>query len=501
MPAQLLFLAPMVSTLLSHGWKKFTRSASFNKEVATTVFLGIMALMMVIYSLAFGFALNAIITDGLGQSDSFTFLNMLLLYYFVVEFVMRYMIQNVPVLDIQPYLHLPIRRSGIMHFLLIKSLAHVLNVMVLLLFMPFAFTVVTGKFGFGAGMSWLLSIWLMSLCLHYFVIIFKKRLDDSVWGILVFVAFFSGLAAADYYEWFRLSDVSATVFSGAALQPLVLIGFIVLFGALYLVNHRFFMQGVYSDEQQQTTVKRKTQEFSFLQGLGNMGDWIGLELKLILRNKRPRTVLYMSGLFLLYGLIFYTQEKYRVDMPWFLLFVGLFITGIFMINYGQYLYSWQASHFDFTLTRPISLRQFIESKYWLLNTITVFCFLMSIPYGYFGWDIVFKNAMLTLFNLGVNIFIILNMAMWGPKKINLTKGGSMNYQGVGAAQWVMGIPLLLSPYVIYIPFSIFGNSNLGVLAVGLTGVLGILLRPYLINLTVKRLERLKYSIAEGFRQD
>lgn len=491
----------MVTTLLDHGWKKFTRSASFNKDVATSVFLGIMALMMVGYSLAFGFTLNTIITKGLGQDDSFTFLNMLLLYYFVVEFVMRYMIQNLPVIDIQPYLHLPMKRSGIMHFLLIKSLVHVMNFLVLLLFTPFAFTVVAGKFGLGGAWIWLLSIWTISLALHYLVIIFKKQLDDSIWGILVFVIFFSLLAAADYYSWFKLSDISAAFFSGAASGASVLLLVILLLCTLYFFCFRFFIQGVYNDEQQIGTVKRKAQDFSFLQGFGNIGDWINLELKLIFRNKRPRTVLYMSGLFLLYGLIFYTQDKYREGMPWFLLFVGLFITGIFMINYGQYLYSWQASHLDFTLTRPVSLRQFVESKYWLLNTVTVFCFLLSIPYAWFGWDIIFANAMLTLFNLGVNIFIILNMAMWGPKKINLTKGGSMNYQGVGAAQWVMGIPLLLSPYVVYIPFASFGRSDLGIIAIGLTGVLGIVLRPYLLNLTVKRLERLKYSIAEGFRQD
>ena len=55
----------------------------------------------------------------------------------------------------------------------------------------------------------------------------------------------------------------------------------------------------------------------------------------------------------------------------------------------------------------------------------------------------------------------------------------MNYQGVGVAQWVMGIPLLLSPYVVYIPFASFGRSDLGIIAIGPTGVLGIVLRPYL----------------------
>lgn len=492
----------MVATLLSHGWKKFTRSPAFTKEITTSIFLGLMALMMVGYALGLGFGLNTLITKALNKPDSFSFLNMLLLYYFVVEFVMRYMIQNVPVLDIQTYLHLPIKRSGIMHFLLIKSLAHVLNFLVLLLFMPFAFTVVAGEYGVGGGGSWLLSIWGFSLCMHYIVILFKKKLDDSIWGILTFVLLFSGLAAVDYYQWFRLSDVSAALFSAAASQSIVLLVSLLGLGVLYFFNYQFFINGVYADEQSSgKSTTRKTQDFLFLQGLGGTGDWINLELKLIFRNKRPRTVFYMSALFLLYGLFFYAQEKYVVGMPGFLLFIGLFITGIFMINYGQFLYSWQANHFDFTLTRPVSLRQFIESKYWLLTTVTVICFLLSIPYGYFGWSIVFGNLMLTLYNLGINVFIILNMAMWGPKKLNLTKGGSMNYEGLGAAQWVMGIPILASPYIIYTPFAIADRPDLGILAIGAIGVIGILLRPYLLKITTNRLERLKYSIAEGFRKD
>ncbi len=494
-------LAIMVSTLLSHGWKKFTRSAAFNKEVTASVFLGIMAIMMIGYTLALGFGLNYIITKGLNIPDSFTFINKLLLYYFVLEFVMRYMIQNVPVLDIQPYMHLPIRRSGIMHFLLVKSLAHVMNITVLLLFTPFAITVVAGKFGAAGAFGWLFTIFTMSLLLHYTVILFKKKLDDSIWGILSFVLFFSGLAAADYYQWFRLSDISAALFAAAAEHSMVLLISVIALGALYLFNYQFFLLGVYYDEQRQQSVSRKAQDFTFLKGLGIMGDWISVELKLIFRNKRPRTVFYMSGMFLLYGLFFYTNKTYTQDMPSFLLFVGIFITGIFMINYGQFLFSWQASHFDFILTRPISMRQFIESKYWLLNSVTLLCFLLSIPYAYFGWNIVLNHAMLALFNMGVNIFIVLNMAMWGPKKLNLTKGGSMNYEGIGAAQWVMGIPLLISPYVFYVPFVIAGKSQWGVIAIGLVGLIGILLRPYLLTFTTRRLERLKYSIAQGFRQD
>jgi hypothetical protein len=510
LPRQPLFFVPtrmvctlaiMVLTLLSHGWKKFTRSAAFTKEVTASIFLGLMAVMMIGYSLGLGFGLNTIITKALDQADSFTFLNMLLLYYFVIEFIMRYMIQNVPVLDVQPYLHLPIRRSRIMHFLLVKSLGHVLNFLVLLLFTPFACTVVAQKFGATGAWHWLLSIWAISLCMHYVVILFKKKLDETLWGILTIVLLFSGLAAADYYQWFRLSDVSAALFLAAAEHAYVLIVLLAALALLYFFNFRFFLEGVYADDQViRKSNTTKTQDISFLQNFGGIGDWINLELKFILRNKRPRTVLIMTVFFMFYGLLFYVGDMFG-NSAGMLLFAGLLMTGIFMMNYGQFLFSWQASHFDFTLTRPVSLRQYIESKYWLINTITLSCFLLTIPYGYFGWHIIMMHAAVTLFNMGVNIFIVLNMAMWGPKKLTLTKGGSLNYEGLGAAQWVMGIPIMVSPYVLYLPFSLFGYPNLGLIAIAAAGLLGIILRRYFLTLTTNRLQKLKYSIAEGFRNE
>jgi hypothetical protein len=65
----------------------------------------------------------------------------------------------------------------------------------------------------------------------------------------------------------------------------------------------------------------------------------------------------------------------------------------------------------------------------------------------------------------------------------------------------MSIPILLGPYLFYLPFSIAGYPTLGILAVGLAGVIGITLRNQLIEMTTKRLMDRKYKIAAGFRKD
>jgi hypothetical protein len=493
----------MVTTFLDQSWKKFARSVSFSKDLATTLFLGFLALMISGYLLVFGFVLPHIITETFGQSDPVGFLHRFLLYYFLFEFILRYLLQNVPVLEIQPYLHLPIKRSSIIHFLLGKSVFHVLNCFILLILTPFAFTVVAQQFGQVTGISWIAGLWLISITIHYLVILYKVKLDDTFWGIVLLLGVFTALGVADFYGWFRLTEVSGQLFGVALTGPFFVLGSLFVTGLIYVTNYRVFWQSIYTDEFVRDTSPgfAHGKDFGFLKSLGLTGDWINLELKLILRNKRPRTILFLSVFFLSYGLVFYPNPRYTTDMAGFLLFVGIFVTGVFMINYGQYLFSWQANHFDFTLTRPVSIQQYLNSKYLMLAGITFLCFLLTIPYVYFGWKILLINGVMMLFNIGVNTFVLMNLAMWGPKKIDLTKGGAFNIQGVGAAQWVMGIPVFLGPYLFYLPFSLAGYPFAGIIAVGLAGLTGIIFKPYLISLTANRLENNKHRIAEGFRKN
>jgi hypothetical protein len=495
----------MTSAFLSHGYLKFTRSPAFSRELAKGIFMGLLALMIVGYSLGLGFALNSIITGYLKQEDSLLFVNKVLLYYFGFEFVMRYFMQNVPALDVQPYLHLPIKRSSIAHYLLSKSVIHVFNSSVFLLFAPFTFTVVAGRWGMSAALSWLGSLIIVSLALHYLIIYYKKKWDDTVTGIVILISVFGLLGAADYYDWFQLSEVSVAIFHRSSTILFVVIFAVALFVILYWLNFRVFVSSMYGDEwslqKDSATEWGKYSDWQFLNSFGAYGEWISLELKLILRNKRPRTFLFLSGFLLLYGLIFYNDGGNSQKMPGFSLFVATFITGAFMINYGQLLFSWQGSHFDFTLTRPISFRHFIESKYWLLSATMLIAFVLSLPYAYFGWKIILVHLAIMLFNMGINVFIMMNIAMWGPKRIDLKNGDLFNYEGIGAAQYVMAFPILLAPYVFYLPFNFMVSSEVGILAVGLAGLAGLALRPYLINITAKRLENRKYLIAAGFRKE
>jgi len=86
------------------------------------------------------------------------------------------------------------------------------------------------------------------------------------------------------------------------------------------------------------------------------------------------------------------------------------------------------------------------------------------------------------------------------KRLDITKSASFNWQGVGATQWILGLPFILIPVFIYLPFGLSDKPYWGLFAIGLFGLITLLMRNYWINLLVKRFEKQRYKIAEGFRE-
>lgn len=490
----------MIITFLSHIRKSFFRSSSVGKDTAIQVAIAFIILSLVGYSLRLGFALENIIVKTLQQKDAITFLNGLLIYYFIGGFMTRYFIQSLPAMDVQPYLHLPVPRSKIVNFLLGKSILHALNIFIFLLFTPFAFTAISREYGIAQAWVWLLSLWFLSLINHFIVVLVKRNLAQSVWGIFAFMIICTLFACADYFGWLKLSIVSEKFFNSVLEGYTVISVLCLAMIVLYYVAYRTFIDRLYPEEL--STEENQifhSANWTFFQKFGLIGSWIRIELKLIFRNKRSRELFLLQIVFLLLSFVFYNKIDESAYTAF--LFFGIICSGFFIMNYGQFLFSWQGAHFDFTLTQPTSIRLFVESKYWLLAVTTTLLFLVSIPFVFLGWQFLLINFVASLYNIGINIFVVMNMSMWGAKRIDLKHPGSLNLEGMGAAQWIMAIPLFAGPYLFFLPFKLAGYPIPGLVTVGMAGLIGIVFRKKLIAITSQRLFIIRHVMASNFRKD
>jgi hypothetical protein len=234
--------------------------------------------------------------------------------------------------------------------------------------------------------------------------------------------------------------------------------------------------------------------------LGDVAPFIKNDIRLIWRNKRTKTVFLMSFLFLFYGLIFYTQETYQ-KMPAMLMFASLFITGGFTLNYGQFIPAWDSAHYKMLMSQSFRYRKFLESKWVLMVAMTTILYFLSFPYLYFGTDIFLMITAGAIFNIGFNSLFLLYAGSFNRKRIDLTKGGFGNTQGTSATQFLVIIPLMLFPMLLFWIFDKFVGYNSGFIVVAAVGIISLLLRNYAMNFIEKKYIKDKYVMINAFGKE
>ena len=486
----------MFKQLLKHQWLQFRRSPSFEKEMGVNILLGIIALITLATLISLAFLLPTLLTDTLQISNPITFINYMLVYYFIGELFMRYFLQKVPVLDIEAYLNLPITRHKITSFLLGKSLLSIYNIISLIVIAPVAIKLLYPEYGYTGTIAWVIAVFAISMSLHFFNILFKKKLENIpwVWAVILIVA--SGSYLLNYYYGIDLlapfgalieSTLQRPYYATAPLITLVILGY---------YSYKLFTENLYLEELGNSTANNNNEYSDRLKFLDNgelSRSLVLQEVKLIIRHKRTKSILVLSLFMVVYFFAIFARDI-NSQSPGFLLIFGVMISGMFTINYAQFLWSWNTNQLDYFFTRPISLNTWLKSRYQLLVFCTFISTLLALPSIYFGWEILLIILAGACYNIGINIPMIMRFAMWGPKPIDLNKGAFMNYQGTGAAQWLMALPVIICPYLFYVPIYLLFGHIAGLAAVSIAGIIGYSFRDLIIAQLVKALSSLKYKL-------
>jgi len=490
----------MIIKLIKLRIQETTRSAAWSRSIAINIIFGLLMLYMVANFLLIGILLDRILLESFPGSDPVELFNRVLLYYFGLELFVRFFMQSTPAMSITPFLHLPVRRSFLMHFLLARSIINPVNYISLVIFIPFAIRAVSILYGGAAACWWLLSLFITVLFVIYLNVYIKRQMVSkptiSAGCGLAYIA----LIALEITGIFKISEFSSSLFTTILEQPLWVIVPATMAVGAYLLNYRFLVRHCYPEEIDRTSQKKRVavQKLDFVSRFGLIGELVGLELKLILRHKRTKSVLYMSPFILLYGFLFYPQPMYNSSIGWLIL-VGVFVTGFMMISYGQFIVGWEGKFFDGILTRNTSILDYFRAKYYMLISFCIVSYILTTPYAFFGMHIFWTQTACFLFNIGIGACIILWFAQYNHKRIDLVQGTAFSWQGTGASQFIVMLPVLLLPLFIALIFKWIGLENWGLVVLAILGVTGILCHKWVLQLICQKYADVKYAQAEGFR--
>ena len=479
-------------------WKAFTRSTSFGTNLALKILMGLSALFFAFFFLMLGVGVYFILKEEL-QQDPLVVVNKYLIYYFAFDLLFRVMMQKIPVINIRPLLTLPIKRSTIVNFALAKTFTSFFTLLHAFFFIPFAVVLLTHGYDPTGVILWWLAMWAMIYCNNLINIL----INNKSWLFITVMAAMAAFAISQYYSVFDITLITGVYYQYLfSTYYMVLIPLAVLAG-LWVFTHKFLTKHLYLD----TGLKGKheiaqTQDFTWLNRFGNMGTFLKNDIKLLLRNKRSKTTLIMSILFIFYGLLFYTGGIEVYDNQPMKVFASIFVTGGFLLTFGQFVPSWDSAYYQLMMSQNIQYREYIASKWWLMVIGTIVSTALASFYLYFGFEIYLMIIAGAVFNIGVNSLLVLlgGAFIKTPIDLSSSKQAFGDKNAFNVKTFIISLPKMLLPIALFVIGNYIKGPLLGYGLIAGTGLLGLVFR----NAAFKAIERIyksqKYSTIAAYKE-
>ncbi|URC13715.1 DUF5687 family protein [Flavobacterium sp. B183] len=484
----------MIKKFIYLEWKAFVRSASFGTSVVMKVLLGF---LMVYFSLLFvGAGIGAFYILKKMKLEPLVTINQFLIYYFLSDLVIRLLMQAIPVLNIKPLLILPFKKPTIVHFSLGKTALSFFNWVHALFFIPFSIVLVLEGYDLLGVIFWFLAAFSL-IYINNFLNIILSNIDKL---FVVFVGAIIALGAAQYYKLFDITSFTTPIFQGFyTTKGLFLIPALILIG-LYLFTFKYFKNNLFLDAGlSQKEDIATTENLSWLNQFGTLGTFLKNDIKLIKRNKRSKTTLVMSFIFLFYGLIFFGNKQQPEVMT---IFAGIFVSGGFLFVFGQFVPSWDSSYYQLMMTQNIPYRGYITSKWWLIVIATFISTILASFYLFFGWQIYLTVVVGAIYNIGVNSHLVLLGGAFTKTPIDLSSAGGAfgDKKAFNVNAMLLTLPKILVPLGLYGIGLYLGNKTIGLALVAGAGVLGFAFKEKVFSLIEKRYKIEKYSTISAYKQ-
>ena len=488
----------MVKHFVSLQWKSFWRSASMSSGLFMKIFMAFWACWLALMSALGGIAFYKLVKEKL-ELDPLETLNRFLIYWWVGDLLFRYALQKMPVINIKPLLLLPFNKNKIVSFAFGKTVFSFFNVIHAFFFIPFSLVLIKNGHPVTNVLLWHLGLIALVYANNFLNILLNKK-DNLIFIIGGILAISGGL---HYFGYFDVTIYTAPFFQGLYdLGWMVLIPVVALI-VLIVLSFRSFTSDLYLDAGLATKSKDiKTENLDWLNRFGRTATFLKNDIKLIKRNKRAKSTVLVSVLFLFYGLLFFTGAVEAYDGPVWKIFAAIFVTGGFLLSFGQFVPSWDSAYYPLMMSQNIKYKEYLSSKWWLMVIATLISTILASGYLYFGWDVYLAIIVASIYNIGVNSHVVLWAGAYVKTPIDLTsnKKAFGDKQAFNTKTLLLSLPKMALPMVLYAIGHYAYSPNAGYALVTIAGIAGFAFKDAVFTKIEKIYKTEKYKTLSAYKQ-
>ncbi len=436
------------------------------------------------------------------EEDMAEMILLLLPLLLIIDFLMRFMAQQTPMVFVKPYLLMPMRSQVVLESYLLTMVTSSYNFLWLCLLLPYAYINLLAGANFWAILGIVVCGLLMVMINSQWYLLVRTLLGRSLlWWLLpiavygaaigLFVIMIENDGLGILSDWFYFHPW------GIWVLALLLTGVLALALLLNLKVQGGFIRKELSKEQKKAKAIKHVSQFTFLERFGQAGEYLKLELKSIMRNKAIRARVF-SSLFLivmLSALITYTD---MYDGKYLLNFWCYYCFAIYGMTTLTKVMCPEGNYIDLLMTQRENILLLLRAKYYFHVAILLVPLIIMLPAVIAGKFTLLMMLAYLLLTSGLSYFIMFQLAVYNKQTLPL------DAKLTGKNNVESGLQLIIELVGMFLPLLLVGvllavcSEEVTYIIMALLGLVLTIAHPlWLRNIYLRMMQR-KYQNLEGF---
>ena len=464
--------------------------------------IGFSLALGVVYLIMFGFLFMGLFREIFPSMEPYHIFNKGMLYLLMVDFLMRFTMTKLPVQEIKPFVLLPTGKNRVLRCYLMLTGLNGYNLIWMFMLVPFGFGTLFRYFGFVGVLGFLVGYWLLMLLNNYWYVLCRTLINQNILNIFVPIAVYAALLVGLLVpETNYIGNFCMELGEGFFLWEWhAYIGLIAAISLMFDLCHALQKRVVYKELSKTEVVKKlkKVSEYRFLDRFGEVGEYMRLEIKLLTRNKVPRTQFFLGlSIMLIFSVVLAFTDIYDGDfMRYFITVYNFAVLGVMVLSQTM---SYEGNYLDGLMSRKESILNLLRAKYY------VQCIILLVPLTIMLIPII-KGKLALLSALacfflasGFTFWVLMQLAVYNKLTINLNTKVTGKNSGGTFFQSMIIMAGFFAPVIVIRPLITLFNETTAMLTILVIGLAFTLTHPLWLRNIYKRFMQRRYENMEGFR--
>lgn len=477
------------------------RHPMFEKNRAMRVFGYFFIAFWAAYLIVLAVAAYNLFADS--ALEAFDWIDGGLIWFLILDFLLRFAMQETPAQTIKQYKLLNISTRFLLNTFLCRMGLQPYNLFWAFFFVPFGVLAIPQFYGPCGLLGFLLGWWLMFVVNSYWYLLWRTLINRNyffcippliLWVLLAYFGFFFD----ENNQW--LFQGSIYLMRGfCEWNPVSLLVVIVLMTPLYILNYHFQRYAIYVEIAKTEMVRQvKSNNMTFLDQFGVIGEYLKLELKSTVRNLVVRKQFVTGALCMLMLCALFAFSDVYDDLPFMHVFICVYCFTCLGVMTLTTIMCAEGNYIDGLMVRKETVLSLLKAKYYFQCFILVIPFLFSLMPIMEGKITLLMALGCLFFTSGVVFPFIFQLAVYNDTSIHLNEKLTQAGRDTKMQMLMSASALFLPMLVMYALLNIF-NDDIAAIFMISSGLVGTVLHPlWLRNIYVRFMDR-RYQNMDGFR--